>query len=148
MIYTPLTMKAMKLAYEAHQGQVDKAGVPYVFHPWHLAESMTDEISVCTALLHDVVEDTDVTLEELEKAFPAEVTRAVALLTHRDDVPYFDYVRAVRENPVARQVKLADLAHNSDLSRMAGMDVQPDKTAERLEKYRRARQILLEGDEA
>ena len=62
MIYTELTVKAMKLAYAAHQGQTDKCGVPYVFHPLHLAEQMNDEYSVCAALLHDTVEDTDITL--------------------------------------------------------------------------------------
>ena len=143
MIYTELTMKAMKLAYEAHQGQVDNAGVPYVFHPWHLAESMTDEISTCAALLHDVVEDTSITLEELEKQFPAEVTEALALLTHADGVDYFDYVRAIKTNAVAKQVKLADLAHNSDSSRMTGTGIDPEKLAQRLEKYRRAKEILL-----
>ena len=70
MIYTPLTNKAMRLAYAAHQGQTDQAGLPYIFHPFHLAEQMEDEISVCAALLHDVVEDTPITLEELEQEFP------------------------------------------------------------------------------
>ena len=107
-----------------------------------------DEASTCAALLHDVVEDTAVTLAELEKQFPPEVTQALALLTHAEDVPYFDYVRAIKQNPVAKQVKLADLAHNSDSSRMTGTDVQPEKLAKRLEKYRRAREILLEGDDA
>ena len=65
MIYTSLTCEAMKIAYRAHHGQTDKAGLPYVVHPFHLAEQMEDEYSVCVALLHDVVEDTDVTLEEL-----------------------------------------------------------------------------------
>ena len=70
MIYTELTIKAMNLAYSAHHGQFDKGGVPYIFHPIHLAESMDDEISTCVALLHDTVEDTDVTLEQLAQAFP------------------------------------------------------------------------------
>ena len=73
MIYTELTIKAMNLAYNAHQGQFDKGGVPYIFHPIHLAESMDDEISTCVALLHDTVEDTDVTLEQLAQVFPKEV---------------------------------------------------------------------------
>ena len=63
MIYTPLTMKAMKFAYDAHHGQVDAGGVPYVLHPVHLAEQMEDEVSACVALLHDIVEDTDTTIE-------------------------------------------------------------------------------------
>ena len=65
MIYTKLTVKAMQIAYKAHHGQYDVNGVPYIFHPYHIAEQMTDEITVCTALLHDVVEDTDMTFEEV-----------------------------------------------------------------------------------
>jgi len=148
MIYTELTMKAMKLAYEAHHGQLDYNGAPYVFHPYHLAEQMTDEISVCVALLHDVVEDTTVTLADLQKQFPSEVTEAVALLTHEESVDYFDYVRAIRQNPVAVQVKLADLVHNSNESRAAGCNVPPEKLLWWKEKYRRAKEILLEGSEA
>jgi len=147
MIYTPLTMKAMRLAYAAHHGQLDKSGVPYVFHPFHLAEQMTDEASTCAALLHDVVEDTQVTLEELEQLFPAEVTQAVALLTHADGVDYFDYVRAIGQNPIARKVKLADLAHNSDETRLADSCMDPVKRQKQQEKYRRAKEILLEGEE-
>ena len=82
MIYTSMTIKAMKLAYKAHEGQVDRSGVPYIFHPIHLAEQMDEEISCTVALLHDVVEDTEVTLAELEQAFPTAVTEAVHLLTH------------------------------------------------------------------
>ena len=66
MIYTPLTIKAARIAYEAHHGQFDLCGMPYVFHPYHVAEQMTDEYTTCVALLHDVVEDTDVTFEDLE----------------------------------------------------------------------------------
>ena len=69
MIYTSMTIKAMKLAYKAHEGQVDRSGVPYIFHPIHLAEQMDEEISCTVALLHDVVEDTEVTLAELERRF-------------------------------------------------------------------------------
>ena len=67
MIYTGLTKKALKLCFEAHKEQVDKSGMPYVFHPFHLAEQMTDEATTVVALLHDVVEDTDITFEELKK---------------------------------------------------------------------------------
>ncbi|MDE6092769.1 MAG: HD domain-containing protein, partial [Ruminococcus sp.] len=81
MIYTKLTNKAMRIAYEAHNGQYDVNGVPYIFHPYHVAEQMNDEITVCTALLHDVAEDTDITIEQLEKEFPKEVTEALKLLT-------------------------------------------------------------------
>ena len=142
MIYTELTVKAMRLAYAAHHGQLDKAGAPYIFHPFHLAEQMDDEIACCAALLHDTVEDTAVTLEELRREFPPAVTDAVALLTHADGADYFDYVRALSVNPVARKVKLADLAHNSDISRMSPADAAREKTRRRLEKYARARAIL------
>ena len=77
MIYTPMTNTAMRIAYQAHHGQMDYNGIPYIFHPVHLAEQMDDEFSCCVALLHDVVEDTAVTLEELKAIFPREVTDAV-----------------------------------------------------------------------
>lgn len=148
MIYTELTMKAMKLAYEVHHGQTDKAGMPYIFHPMHLAEQMDDEVSTCVALLHDVVEDTSVTLAQLEDIFPAEVTQAVALMTHADGVDYFDYVRAIRGNEAARKVKLADLAHNSDASRLPASAADSERTYARLKKYQAARSILLEREQA
>ena len=142
MIYTDKTKKALKLCFEAHKNQVDKSGMPYVFHPFHVAEQMTDEAATIVALLHDVVEDTDYTLEDLAaEGFGKEILEAVALMTHEDDVPYLDYVAKLKENPIARAVKLADLAHNSDLSRIGEID---DETRERLEKYKKA-MALLEG---
>lgn len=143
MIYTKLTVKAMKLAYKAHHGQYDVNGVPYIFHPYHLAERMCDEYSVCVALLHDVVEDTAVTIEQLEKEFPKEVTDAVRLMTHDDNTDYFDYVRAIKNNPIARAVKLADLTHNSDQSRIVDKSaVSPEKMMYWKEKYNKALRIL------
>ena len=144
MIYTSLTRKAMKIAYQAHHGQFDKAGIPYIFHPLHLAESMDDEFSCCVALLHDTVEDTYVTMEDLMAVFPPEVTDAVALLTHDDDTPYFDYVRAIKNNPIARKVKLADLAHNSDKTRCAGSGIPEEKLKQLRTKYESAVLILTE----
>ena len=140
MIYTRLTMEAMKLAYAAHHGQADKAGVPYLFHPIHLAEEMEDEYSTCVALLHDVVEDTDVTLEQLTKVFPTEVVEAVAAMTHSKDEPYLDYVARLKENPIAKAVKLADLRHTSDQTRM--VDASEEMLAYFREKYRKAFEIL------
>ena len=143
MIYTDKTKKAMKLCYEAHKDQVDKSGLPYVFHPAHVAEQMTDEATTIVALLHDVVEDTDYTLEDLAaEGFGKEILEAVALMTHEDDVPYLDYVAKLKDNPIARAVKLADLAHNSDLSRIGEVD---EETKQRLEKYKKAT-ALLEGN--
>lgn len=122
MIYTHLTNEAMKLAYRAHHGQVDTGGIPYIFHPYHLAEQMADEYTTCVALLHDVVEDTEITLEELAKIFPKEVVEAVALMTHQEGEPYLEYVARVGTNPIAKAVKLADLRHNSDESRLENAD--------------------------
>ncbi len=119
MIYTALTKKALRLCFESHKDQTDKSGLPYVFHPFHLAEQMDDEISTCVALLHDVVEDTDVTFEDLAaEGYPEEALAALRLLTHDPEEPYFDYVKRIKSNPIATKVKLADLAHNSDLTRM------------------------------
>ncbi len=143
MIYTELTNKAMRIAYAAHEGQFDLNGVPYIFHPYHVAEQMTDEYTVCIALLHDVAEDTSVTIEELEREFPKEVTDALKLLTHSPSVDYFDYVRAIKSSPLAKAVKLADIAHNSDESRITDMDrIPPEKLARWREKYSTAKKIL------
>ena len=105
---------------------------------------MEDELSCTVALLHDVVEDTEVTLAELEREFPKEVTEAVALLTHDKQSDYFDYIAALKSHPLARKIKLADLAHNSDPSR-AKASGQPDaETARYQRKYKKAIQILEE----
>ena len=144
MIYTPLTKAAMKIAYRAHHGQLDKSGVPYIFHPIHLAEQMDDEYSCCVALLHDTVEDTDITLEDLKAIFPKEVTDAVAVMTHEKGTDYFDYVWAIKENPIARKVKLADLAHNSDQSRCVGSGLTEERKAVWRVKYEKATKILTE----
>ncbi len=143
MIYTPLTYKAMHIAYNAHHGQLDKSGAPYIFHPIHLAEQMDDEFSCCAALLHDVVEDTDVTLDDLQKDFPEEVVEAVRLLTHKKDVSDVEYLTAIKANPIALKVKLADNAHNSDQSRCCGIEVSEEKKARWRVKYTQAREILL-----
>ena len=140
MLYTTQTRNAMRLAYSAHHGQSDRSGVPYIFHPLHLAEQMHTESEIVAALLHDVVEDTSVSLADLEKAgFSPEVIDAVRLLTHDKCVPYMDYINALKENPIARAVKLADLKHNSDLARLKD---HSEKTRERLEKYAAALEIL------
>ncbi len=133
MIYTPLTKQALKLCFHAHKEQTDKSGMPYVFHPFHLAEQMPDEYTTAVALLHDVVEDTHYTLEDLTAmGYPAVVIDALRLLTHDPTVPYMDYVAAIKENPVAKTVKLADLRHNSDPTRP---DVADERMRERWQKY-------------
>ncbi len=140
MLYTEQTKKALKLCFEAHKNQTDKSGLPYVFHPFHLAEQMPDEATTVAALLHDVVEDTDFTLAQLrEMGFPAEALDALALLTHDESVPYMEYVAKIKENPVARAVKLADLRHNSDAARLGALT---ERDRARLEKYRKAIELL------
>lgn len=142
MIYTADTKKAMKLCFAAHKNQTDKSGLTYVFHPIHLAEQMRDEATTITALLHDVLEDTSYTLEDLEKmGFAPQVLEALALLTHDDSVPYMDYVDQIKHNPIARTVKLADLIHNSDLTRLDTVD---EKAMARAEKYALAIRLLKE----
>ncbi len=140
MLYTQLTKKALQLAYRAHHGQTDKSGLPYIHHPIHLAEQMTEEYAAVCALLHDVVEDTEYTFEDLEKeGFPAEVIEALRLLTHDDAEDYLDYVRRIRTNPIASAVKKADLMHNSDLSRL---ETVTERDRMRLDKYSKALDIL------
>lgn len=142
MIYTDATKKAMKLCFKAHKEQVDKSGIPYVFHPIHLAEQMEDEDTTVVALLHDVIEDTEYTIKDLEDmGFNQNVTAAISLMTHAEGVPYMDYVAQIKENPIAKIVKLADLKHNSDISRLDTVDA---KAMARVEKYAKAIQLLSE----
>lgn len=144
MIYTDLTKKAMLFAFEAHSGQIDKSGLPYIFHPLHVAEQMKDETSTGVALLHDVIEDCGISREELQTVgFPEAVISAVCLLTHEKSVPYLDYIRALRIDPIAVQVKLADLKHNSDLTRL---DTITEKDKIRVKKYKEAIKILQSAE--
>ena len=147
MIYTDLTKKAMKIAYTQHHGQPDKACLPYIFHPYHLAEQMgDDEYAICTALLHDVAEDTDMTIDEIAAAgFPDEVITALRLLKHEDGDPYLgSYIHNIKTDPLAKKVKLADLYHNSDASRLPEPENEAERirNEERLKKYREAIRIL------
>ena len=140
MIYTDMTKKALKLCFAAHKDQTDKSGMPYVFHPFHLAEQMPDEETTIGALLHDVVEDTPYTLDDLrEMGFSEKVLAALTLMTHDKSIPYMDYVAKIKENKIAMTVKLADLKHNSDLSRLDAVD---EKALKRIEKYRQAIALL------
>ena len=141
MIYTDNTRKAMKIAFDAHMGQLDKSGIPYILHPIHLAEQMDTEEECIVALLHDTVEDTNVAFEQLEKEFSKTVLDALKLLTHDKSVEYMEYVKKIKENPIARKVKLADLYHNSDVTRLV---VVTEKDINRIEKYKKAINFLSE----
>ena len=139
MLYTEATKKAMRLAYRAHHGQMDLGGVPYIFHPYHLAEQMHSEETVCAALLHDVLEDTPLTVEDLEReGFSPAVIQAVVHLTHDPAVPYETYVQKLSPDPIARAVKMADLRHNRDETRWPKEEAGTEKALARREKYRKA----------
>ena len=128
--------RAIAIAATAHEGQVDKAGAPYVLHPLRMMLAVTTPEARIAAVLHDVVEDTPVTLEQLRaEGFPAAVIEAVEALTKREGEDYEAFIRRVAPNPIAREVKLADLRDNSDLTRIA----EPtEKDRARIDKYRRA----------
>ncbi|MBF0425608.1 MAG: HD domain-containing protein [Magnetococcales bacterium] len=133
---TPLEL-AIAVAAAAHQGQKDKTGEPYILHPLRIMLSLTSETERVVAMLHDVVEDTAVTLGDLRRhGFSEEVIAAVDCLTHRPEESYEEYVVRAGGNPLARRVKLADLADNMELRRLP---VNPlPKDWERMARYRRA----------
>jgi len=140
MIYTDMTRLAIKIAFEAHGKQNDRSGIPYVLHPIHVAEQMKDETTTIVALLHDVVEDTDVTLEDLKNdGFSQEVLDAVDVLTHKDGMKYLDYVRRLATNPIAKKVKVEDIKHNTDLTRTINPN---DKIFKKMPVYMEALEIL------
>ena len=142
MIYTRLTEKALKIAYSAHHGQADREGLPYIHHPLHLAEQMQTEDACVVALLHDVVEDTDISIDDLRsEGFTEEQLTAIKYLTHNPKDDYFEYVLKIRENDLARTVKLADLRHNMDITRLSKVT---EKDLKRVEKYKKAEKLLLE----
>ena len=138
-----MTISAMKTAYNAHLGQLDYNDVPYIFHPYHLAEQMDDEISCTVALLHDVVEDTSLTFADLEQIFPKQVVEIVMLLTHDEKVDYFDYIQNIKTNTIATKVKLADIEHNSNEDRSIGSNLTQEQLLYWKEKYAKAKEMLL-----
>ena len=140
-----LVHSAYALAEEAHRPQRRKSGEPYILHPIAVAMIVANEIGlgvepICAALLHDVVEDTAITFEDLEKqGFNNEIINALKLLTHDKNTPYMEYVGEIKKNAIATVVKLADLRHNSDLSRLSVID---EKALVRGEKYKKAIELL------
>ena len=139
MINTKLTRKAMIIAYEAHKNQVDKSGVPYIYHPIHVAEQMDTENECIIALLHDVVEDTNVTFKQLEEVFSKEIIDILKLLTREENIEYDEYIKRIKNNAIACKVKIADLTHNLDKTRL---DFVTEVDVKRNEKYKKALQIL------
>ena len=127
---------ALSIARKAHEGQLDKAGVDFIEHPIYVASQVDTEEEKAVALLHDVIEDSPVSAEGLLQAgLPETVVTAVQILSKKKEQDYQTYLETVKKNPLARVVKLADLKHNSDLSRL---ETITDKDLERLEKYKKA----------
>ncbi len=144
MIQTRLTAAAAGLAQQAHSGQTDKGGAPLIDHVFTVANAMDTEEETCVALLHDVLEDSGITADDMREAGMSDtVIETVKLLTHDHSVEYFEYIRQVRKDPLAAKVKRADLEHNADLSRMARLTSIDMK---RRSKYLEALRIL-DGDE-
>ena len=140
--------RAIGLALEVHRGQIDKAGRPYILHPLRLMAAMTSEEARVVAVLHDVVEDSEATFEDLAAlGLSEEALAALRLLTHHDDdgseANYFAYVARIKANPLARAVKLADLADNLDVSRLPSLT---ERDSRRLNKYLKAREMLRRDD--
>ncbi len=131
---------ALSIARKAHEGQLDKAGVDYIEHPIYVASQVDTEEEKAVALLHDVIEDSPVSAEGLLQAgLPETVVTAVQVLTKKKEQDYQTYLETVKKNPLARVVKLADLKHNSDLSRLSSIT---EKDRERLKKYKKAIDFL------
>lgn len=146
-----LVEAARLVATAVHAGQVDKGGAPYIEHPAFVADRVRwlggDEVAAAVAWLHDVVEDTTVSLDAIASVFPARVVEAVDGLTRREGEPYFEYIERAGGDSVARTVKRCDLEHNLDVSRLPGGGVglsEADRA--RLAKYERARGVLLAGE--
>lgn len=127
---------AHEIAKRAHKGQVDKAGAPYILHPETVASFVTKDDEKIVAYLHDVIEDTPCQLRDLENVgFSSEIIKAVDLLTRKTGQSYKQYLKLVKTNELARVVKLADLKHNSDLSRLTHVT---ENDIKRLKKYQDA----------
>lgn len=133
--------RAVEIALDAHRGQTDKAGKPYIMHPMTVAANMKTTDGIIVALLHDVVEDSDITLDDLKKEFTPNIIEALQLLTHDDETEYFDYIREIKSNVLAKSVKIQDLMHNSDISRLKNVT---QRDIDRLNKYKKALDFLLD----
>ena len=132
--------RALQIAVKAHAGQTDKSGAAYIFHPIRVMMRCTSPEAKIVALLHDVVEDTDVSFEDLTaEGFTAEVLSALRLLTHAPEVPYENYIQSLVGNQIATEVKIADLEDNMDIRRLQTVD---ERTSARLRKYLAAHRTL------
>ena len=132
--------KALVIAYHAHDGQFDKGGMPYILHPVTVALHVDSVDEKMVALLHDVVEDSSYSLDDLKKeGFPAHIIEAVDIITKKDGESYDSYLEKVKSNDLARKVKIADITHNSDRSRIKEIS---EKDLKRFKKYEKALSYL------
>lgn len=132
---------ALELAVEKHKNQTDKAGNPYILHPLHVMENVNSKEGKIVAILHDIIEDTDITENYLLKiGFSKRIVDAVVALTRSEDMDYQEYIKNLSSNPLAKEVKLADLEHNMDLKRLPTLE---EKDLERNRKYQIAYHYLI-----
>lgn len=139
-----LLERAIVIAMESHQGQIDKAGKAYILHPLRVMLVMKTEEEMIVAVLHDAVEDSNVTLEDLKfQGFPEDVLGAIACITKKSGEPYYDYIQRIKKNPLAFRVKIADLRDNMNLQRIP--NPKPEDF-DRVEKYKKALAILQDEE--
>jgi len=140
----PTLEDAIALAVQAHRGQVDKAGQPYILHPLRMLFRLESEDERIVAVLHDVIEDTPTTFADLRAlGYAEEILQALDCVTRRPDETYEQFIERAAANPLARRVKLADLEDNMDLRRMRAL---ADHDLERLQRYLDAWQKLKQGE--
>ena len=139
--YNEQFQKALELAVEKHKNQTDKAGNPYILHPLHVMENVNSKEGKVVAILHDIIEDTDITEDYLLKiGLSKRIVDAVVALTRSEDMDYQEYIKNLSSNPLAKEVKLADLEHNMDLKRLPTLE---EKDLERNRKYQIAYHYLI-----
>ena len=137
-----LLSKAIEIATNAHKDQIDKGGAPYILHPTAVAAGVETTEQKIVAYLHDVIEDTDITAEDLLAAgFTTDIVEAIKVLTREKGVPYMSYLQAVKKNELAKVVKMSDIKHNMDLSRIEN---PTQRDFDRLDKYKKALLFLEE----
>ena len=144
MIYTELTKKAMRIAFDAHYGQTDRGNTPYICHPLHVADQMPDERTTTAAILHDVLEDTDLTAEDLRReGIPEDIIRVVEILTRDKRISYASYIDRIiaSRNYDALLIKQADLRHNMDESRTLKGSLPPSL----MRRYQSAKVLIDEA---
>lgn len=139
MDFTPTTFKALEISCIAHDGQKDLAGKPYILHPLYVANRVKTEEEQIVALLHDVLEDSKITVDDLREYFDENIVDAILLLTRNPKEDYQEYIERLAANPIARHVKIADLDHNMDLTRLT---VVKKADLRRMERYHKAWRYL------